>query len=110
LIGGGEVRVTLIKLVPLRCLMPTRMKNCGECNNGRETEAFSDTICSPYFILDVEMVVVVQQLPMCLYELQRLVISVDDCLLSRNVMFPLRAGFHNGIHFFVIGGVFPDRI
>jgi hypothetical protein len=51
--------------------------------------------------------VVILQLPLCLYELQRLVISVDDCLLAQNVMFPLTIGLHNGIHFFVIGGVFP---
>jgi hypothetical protein len=50
--------------------------------------------------------VVILQLPLCLYELQRLVISVDDCLLSQNVMFPLTTGLHNGIHLFVIGGVF----
>ena len=40
---------------------------------------------------------VVLQLPLCLYELQRLVISVDDCLLSQNVMFPLTIDLHNGI-------------
>jgi len=40
---------------------------------------------------------VVLQLPLCLYELQRLVISVDDCLLSQNVMFPLTIDLHNEI-------------
>jgi hypothetical protein len=50
------------------------------------------------------------QLPMCLYELKRLVISVDGHLLSQNVMFPLTTFLYNGIHFLVIGGVFPDRI
>jgi hypothetical protein len=53
---------------------------------------------------------VVLQLPLCLYELQRLVISVDDCLLSQNAMFPLMVGLHNVIHFFIIGGVFLDSI
>jgi hypothetical protein len=53
---------------------------------------------------------VIMQLPLSLYELQRLVNNVDDCLLSQNVMFPLMRGFHNGIHFFVIGGVFLDSI
>jgi hypothetical protein len=53
---------------------------------------------------------VVLQLSLCLYELQRLVISVDDCLLSQNVMFPLTTCLHNGINFFVIGGVFLDNI
>jgi hypothetical protein len=50
------------------------------------------------------------QIPLCLYELQRFVISVDDCLLSQNVMFPLMTGLYNGIHFLVMGGVFPDSI
>jgi hypothetical protein len=54
--------------------------------------------------------VVVLQLPLCLYELQRLVISVDDYLLYQNIMFPLTSCLHNGIHFFVIGRVFPDNI
>jgi hypothetical protein len=53
---------------------------------------------------------VILQFPLCLYELQRLVISVDDRLLSQNVMFPLTTGLYNGIHFLVIGGVFPDSI
>jgi hypothetical protein len=55
MIGGGEVRVTLIKLGPLRCLMPKGMEHCGECSNGRVTEAVSDMICAPCFILDVEL-------------------------------------------------------
>jgi hypothetical protein len=93
LIGGGEVRISLINLGPLRCLMPIGMEHGGECNHGRSTEAINDMICAPYLILDVEMemlqgcgpllMVVVLQLPLCLYELQRLVISVDDCLLSQ---------------------------
>jgi hypothetical protein len=50
------------------------------------------------------------QLPLCLYELQRLVISVYDYLFSQNVILPLTTGFHNGIHFLVIGGVLSDDI
>jgi hypothetical protein len=53
---------------------------------------------------------VVLQFPMCLYELQRLVISVYDRLLSPNVMFPLTTTLYNGIHVLVMGGVFPDNI
>jgi hypothetical protein len=53
---------------------------------------------------------VVLQLPLYLYELWRLVISVDDCLISQNVMFPLTTSFYNGIYFLIIGGVFPDSI
>jgi hypothetical protein len=56
------------------------------------------------------LMVVALQFPPCLYELQRLVISVDDRLLSQDVMFPLTIGLYNGIHFLVIGGVFLDSI
>jgi hypothetical protein len=120
LIGGGEVWILLIKLGPLRCLMSTGMEHGGECSHGRSTEAVSDTICASCIILDVEMellqvggpllIAVVLQLPLCLYELQRLVMSVDDCLISQNVMFPLTIGLYNGINFLVIGGVFLDSI
>jgi hypothetical protein len=55
MIGGGEFRNTLIKLGPLRCLMPTGMEHCYEHRNGRETKEINDTIFSPFFILDVEM-------------------------------------------------------
>ena len=71
-------------------------------------------------MLDVEMellqvggpllMAVVLQFPMCLYELQRLVISVYDRLFPQNVMFPLKIGLYNGINFLVIGGVFLDSI
>jgi hypothetical protein len=120
LIGGDEVQILMIKLGPLRCIMSTRMEHDGECSHGWSTEEFKDTICAPCLILDVEMellqvggtllMAVVLQLPLCLYELQRLVISVDDCLLSQNVIFPLTIGFYNRIHFCVIGGVFLDSI
>jgi hypothetical protein len=99
LIDGGEVKILLIKLEPLKCLMPTGMEKGGECSHMRSIEAVSDTICAPCIILDVEMellqvggpllMVVVLQLPLCLYELHRLMINVDDCFLSHNVMFPL---------------------
>jgi hypothetical protein len=120
LIGGEEVMILLINLGPLRCLMPIGIENDGECSHERSTKKVSDTICAPYLILDVEMELLqvcgpllmafILQLPLCLYELQRLVISVDDCILSKNVIFPLTVGLHNGIHFLFIGGVFPDGI
>jgi hypothetical protein len=53
---------------------------------------------------------VVMQFPLCLYELQRLVINVYDHLFCQNVMFPLTIGLYNGIHFLVIGRVFLDSI
>jgi hypothetical protein len=100
--------------------MSTRMEHSGECNHMRSTEEFNDTIGDTCLILDVEMellhvggpllMVVILQFPMCLYELQRLVINVYDHLFPHNVMFPLTTGFYIGIHFLVIGGVFPDSI
>jgi hypothetical protein len=93
------------------------MEHGGECIHERSTEVVSETICAPCLIIDVEMellqlcgpllMAVILQLPLCLYELQRLVISVDDFLLSQNVMFPLTTGLYNGIYFIFIGGVFP---
>jgi hypothetical protein len=120
MICGGEVRILLVKLGPLRCFMSTRMEHNGECSHRRSTEAVKNTIGDTYIILDVEMellqvggpllMVVILQFPMCLYELHRLVISVYDCLFQQNVMFPLTTGLYNAIHFVVISGVFSDSI
>jgi hypothetical protein len=92
MIGGGDVKISMIKLGPFICLMPKEMENGGECSDGRLIKAVSDMIFSPCLILDVDMelmqvcgpllMVVILQLPLYLYALQRLVISVDDCLLS----------------------------
>jgi hypothetical protein len=49
--------------------------------------------------------VVILQFSLCLHELQWLVISVDDYLLLKNVMSPLVARLHNGVHFFFISRV-----
>lgn len=54
--------------------------------------------------------VIVLQLPLCLYKLKRLVIGVDDHLLPQNVVLPLSASLHDGIHLFIIGGVLPNFI
>jgi hypothetical protein len=56
------------------------------------------------------MMAIILQFPLCLYELQMLLITVDDRILSHNVMFPLKTILYNGIHFLVIRGVFPDSI
>jgi hypothetical protein len=50
------------------------------------------------------------QFPLCLHELQILVINVYDHIFSQNVMFLLMTGLYNGIHFLVIGGVFSNNI
>jgi hypothetical protein len=56
------------------------------------------------------MMAIILLFPLCLYELQRLVINVYDHLFPQNVIFPLTTCLYNGIHFLVIGGVFPDSI
>jgi hypothetical protein len=53
---------------------------------------------------------VILQFSLCLHELQWLMISVDDYLLPNNVMSPLAAVFHNGLHFFFISRVLTDSI
>ena len=92
LIGGGEVWILLITFGPLKCPMSIGMEHSGECNHRRSTEAVTDTIGDTYLILDVEMellqvggsllMVVILQFPLCLYELQRLVINVYDRFIS----------------------------
>jgi hypothetical protein len=77
-------------------------------------------IGSSFFILDVEvellqvcgllLMVVILQFSLCLHELQWLMISVDDCLLPKNVMSPLVVCLHNGVHFFFVSRVLMDSI
>jgi hypothetical protein len=72
------------------------------------------------FILDFEveflqvcgpiLMVVILQFSLCLHKMQWLMISVDDCILPKNVMSPLEAGFRNGVHFFFISRVLTDNI
>jgi hypothetical protein len=96
------------------------MEHSVECSHRSPIEAVKDMIGDTCIILDVDMELlhvggpllmsIVQQFPLCLYEPQRLVISVYDRLFPHNVMFPLTTGLYNGIHLLVIGGVFPDNI
>ena len=53
---------------------------------------------------------IILQLPLCLYELYRLVVYVDDRLLPQNVVLPLTAYLHIGINFFVVSGVLFDYV
>jgi hypothetical protein len=55
MIGGGEVRISLINLWSSICLMSIGMDHGGEEIHRRSTEAVSDTIFSPCLILDDEM-------------------------------------------------------
>jgi hypothetical protein len=77
-------------------------------------------IVASCFILDVEvellqgcgplLMVVILQFSFYLHEMQWLMISVDDCLLPKNVMSPLAVGLHNGLHLFFVSRVLTDNI
>jgi hypothetical protein len=54
--------------------------------------------------------VVILQFSLCLHELHRLMICVDDCLLTENVIPPLEAHLYNGVHLFFVSGVLTDII
>ena len=45
-----------------------------------------------------------------MYELQGSMVYVDDRFLPQNVMLPLSASLYNGIHLFVISGIFADCV
>lgn len=53
---------------------------------------------------------IILHLPLCLDKLKRSVICVDDHLLPQNVILPLSTCMHNGIHLFIMGGVFLNGI
>jgi hypothetical protein len=71
-------------------------------------------------ILDVEvellqvcgplLMVVIMQFSLCLHELQRIMIIVDDCLLPKNVIPPLATILYNGVDLFSVSGVLMDSI
>jgi hypothetical protein len=80
----------------------------------------NDVVCASYVILDVDMellqvcgpllIEVILQFALCLHELHRLMIGVDDCLLPKNVLPPLTKDLHNGVHLFVVSRVIMDEI
>jgi hypothetical protein len=47
---------------------------------------------------------------LCLHELHRLMIDVDDCLCTENVMPPLAVCLYNGLHLFFISRLITDDI
>jgi hypothetical protein len=53
---------------------------------------------------------VILKIALCMHELEWLMISVDDCLLPKNLMSPLVAGLHNVVHFFVVSRVLTNKI
>jgi hypothetical protein len=72
------------------------------------------------FIIDVEvellqvcgplLMAVILQFSLFIHEKQWLMISVDDFLLPKNVMPPLAAIFHIGVHLFFVSGVLTNNI
>jgi hypothetical protein len=120
LVGVGKVMICLIEVGPSGGLVATRIEHYGECRDWRSAEAINDSVGTLCFILDVEvellqicgplLMVVILQLSLYLHELQRLMISVDDCLLPENVMPPVTTILHNGVHFFVVSRVLTNGI
>ena len=120
LVGGGEVRVCLIELGPSEGLMSIGVYHHGYCCSWRSNEVVNNVVSAPCLILVVEMellqvcgpllMAIILQFPLCLHELQWIMINVDDCLLPKNVMSPLAAVFHNGVPFFVVSSVLMDNI
>jgi hypothetical protein len=110
----GPLLMAIIRQFSL-CLhkMQRLMISVGDC-------LLPENVMSPYLILDVDMellqvcgplmMAVIMQFSSCLHKLQRLMISVDDCLLPENVMSPLVAGLYNGVHLFVVIGVITNNI
>ena len=100
--------------------MPTRVEHGGEHHDRWSAEAVYNIIGATLLVLDVQMkllqicgpllMVIILQLPLCLYELQGLVVCVDDCFLPKNVMLQLSTSLHNGINFFVISGILANCV
>lgn len=100
--------------------MPTGVDQSDQHHDPWAAEAINDIIGVSLLILNVQMellqvggpflMAIILQLPLCLYELKRSMFCVDDHFLPQNVMLPLMAGLHNGIHFFVVGGVLSNYV
>ena len=107
--------IALVEKQPIRSLVPTRVEHGGERHDWWSAEVVCNIIGATLLVLDVQMkllqicgpllMVIILQLPLCLYELQGHVVCMDDCFLPQNVMLPLSTSLHNGIHFFVISGL-----
>jgi len=95
--------------------VPTRVEHGVYRHDQWSTEVVCNIIGATLLVLDVQMklfhicgplmMAVVLQLPLCLYELQGSMVCVDDRFVPQNVILPLSASLHNGIHFFVISGI-----
>jgi hypothetical protein len=115
-----EIWIALVEKRPIRSLVPTRVEHGGYQHDRWLVEAVCNIIGVALIVLDIQMkllhicgplpMVIILQLPLCLYELQGSVVCVDDCFLPQNVMLPLSSSMHNGIHFFVISGIISNCV
>jgi hypothetical protein len=98
--------------------VPARVEHGGYRHDWQSDEEVCNIIGATLLLLDVQMkllhicgpllMVIILQLPLCLYELQGSVVYVDDHFLPQNVMLPLSISLHNGIHLFFISGILSN--
>ena len=108
LVSGVKLWIIFVQLWPFKGIMAIRVGNNSQCYNWELTEAICNMIGVSLFVFIVQveflsicrplMMVIILQLPLCLYKLKRLVICVDDHLLPKNVMLPLSTSLHDRIH------------
>jgi hypothetical protein len=120
LVCVAEIWIALVEKRPIRSLIPTRVEHDGYCHDRWSAEVVCNIIGAALLVLDVQMKLlhicgpllmsIIQQIPLCLYELQGSVVYVDDCFLPQNAMIPLLESLHNEIHFFVISGILLDCV
>jgi len=100
IVSGKEVRISLVELGPPKGRMSTGVEHHGSCCNWRSTEEVGNMIGAIIFYVEIKLLQVcglicmvgILQFSLCFHELQRLVMSVDDCLLPKNVIIPLETG------------------
>ena len=100
--------------------MHTRVEHSDQHHDWWSAKAICNIIGAALLVLNIQMellqvcgpflMVIILQLPLCLFELQGSMVCVDDCFLPQNVIIPFIVGLHNGIHFLVIGGILSDCV
>jgi hypothetical protein len=120
LVCVAKIWIALVDKRPIRSLVSTRVQHGGYRHNRWSAEAVYNIIGVCLLVLDVQMkllqicgpllMAIILQLPLCLYELQGLVVCLGDRFLPQNVMLPLLESLHNGIHFFFISGILSDCV
>lgn len=85
--------------------MSIEIEDCGQCHDQRSTGIVYNLIGVSLLVLDVQvellkvcgplLMEVVPQLASSLHKLQMLMVGVDDCFLSQNIMLPLLTSLDN---------------